>query len=183
MRLSASQFERIVKADVSTATNARAAIVPAGCRVSAERRATARVSLGRRIQLRVGTGRWQTVVVRDVSETGLSVLADTEFAAGDLFTVRFQTGPGRHLTIASKVCWSEPGGYERAGHLIGASFERVIEQQAYVLQGAPAAAGNPPAEAEAPVPADRRRRFGFGSAAAAVLEGGRALLRRGSVAG
>jgi hypothetical protein len=191
MRLSASQFERILKADVAAASNGRPAVVPVGCRVSSERRAVARVSLGRRIQMRVGgadnNGRWQTVVVRDVSETGLSLLTDAEFAAEDLLVVRFQTGPGQHLCLEAKVCWSEPGGYERAGHLVGAAFERVIERQAFVLQGS-STGGTRPEQAEQafdlkPAPDERRKRFGLGITAVALLEAGRSLLGRRSAAG
>jgi hypothetical protein len=136
MKLSTVQFERIIKeAHGGGHSNVRPALVPAGCRVAAERRTSPRVSLGRRVQMRVGAdGRWQTAVVRDVCETGLSVLTDFKLASGDLFVVRFQTGPGQHLCVESRVCWSEAGGYGRVGYLAGAAFERLIEHQAYVVQ-------------------------------------------------
>jgi hypothetical protein len=136
MKLSTTQFERIIKeAHGGGHGNVRPALVPAGCRVAQERRTSPRVSMGRRVQMRVGSdGRWQTAVVRDVCETGLSVLTDFKLAAGDLFVVRFQTGPGQHLCVESRVCWSEAGGYGHVGYLAGAVFERLIEHQAYVVQ-------------------------------------------------
>ena len=185
MQLSTVQFERIVRAAGGDGSANRTAVVPAGARVAAERRAVARVSLGRRVQMQVSEAgadqRWQTALVRDVCETGLSVLTDAKLLPGDLFVVRLQTGPSQHLCVESRVCWAEAGGYGHVGYLVGAAFVRVIEHQAFVVQ----ATGGRDVGSDAMVelkPARRARQrkgmFGVTGAFVAVFDAARSICGR-----
>jgi hypothetical protein len=131
MQMSQELFERFVGSHDSDRV-APSAVLPVGCRRAPERRVAVRMQFGKRAQIRrdrgKAAGKWETVMVRDVSQSGLGLLSDDAMSNGETFVVRLPQRDGTlcRIRCAAKRC--EAGGFGGVAFLVGATFEQIIEQ-------------------------------------------------------
>jgi hypothetical protein len=112
--------------------------------VADEKRVQSRVPLSRRALLT----RWIkgqaaiaiAVMVREISVTGISVLASEQLKSREVFTIALPRREGEPVTVRCEVVRCEPGGTGRQMFVIGAAFVSNVST--------PPIAGLTPADAE-----------------------------------
>jgi hypothetical protein len=134
MLLSTQLFDRIVgNSGSSEASDQRkATVLPAGCRRAVERRSARRLAFGHRSQICRDSGKkagvWDTVMLQDISQQGIGCISEDGIDTGSTFVLKLVDKDNQTIRIRCKVCRCERGGFGNTAHLIGATFEHVIEQ-------------------------------------------------------
>jgi hypothetical protein len=134
MELTLELFERLVGTAAPTieASDAGGPVLPAGCRQVTERRTSARLALGKRARIRTlrgnQAGLWQTVMVQDVSLSGIGLLCDEPMAADDVFLLHLPDIRDQIVQIRCTVKRCESGGFGGVSFVVGAGYEQVIAE-------------------------------------------------------
>jgi PilZ domain len=137
MELTPEQFERIAGVPVPPSPAQKAAdkndaVLPVGARRVSDLRAAARIGLGKRAKIRTMRGEqagiWQTVIVQDISVTGVGILGDESMEAGDQFILHLQDTQDQTVPLKCNVCRCEPGGFGGVSFMIGAQFGSADEE-------------------------------------------------------
>ena len=92
----------------------------------AERRLSPRIPLHRRVRIvrlsQFGKGRPKPIVLRELSRTGVGLLANEEIRANDEFTLHIQIGRSGEETLCCRVVRCEPAPGDARLFLVGALF-------------------------------------------------------------
>jgi hypothetical protein len=134
MLLSNQMFDRIVGLSGPDDPDGqrKATVLPAGCRRAAERRSTTRLAFGHRSQICCDNGpkagRWETVMLQDISSQGIGCLCQEPRETGTTFVIKLTDKEGETIRIRCRVRRCERGGFGNTAFMVGATFEQVIQQ-------------------------------------------------------
>ena len=130
MLLSMQMFDRI--AGLSQGVARDNTVLPVGCRRAPERRQASRIAYGYRTQICRDSGPkagvWDTVMLRDISVSGVGYLCHEPMNRGDTFVLKLLDKEGQTIRIRCSVSRCEAGGFGNAAFLLGACFEQVVQQ-------------------------------------------------------
>ena len=130
-------------------------ILPAGCRRAGERRQVVRQTFGRRGQIARDAGkqagRWQTVMVQDVSTNGVGIVSDEAIPVGQTLVLKLKDAAEQPLRVRCIVRRCEAGGYGGAAYLVGAEYQQILQESPLTVREDepehPAVNGSTPDEA------------------------------------
>ncbi len=132
MVLPTQMLERITGTHEPLHQTTKAAVLPVGCRRRVERRQSPRIAFGKRSQISRDkgpfAGKWETVLLKEISQGGIGLLTQTPFSVGDTFIMKLPQSDGAEMRIRCATRRCEAGGFGGVSFLVGASFEQVIEE-------------------------------------------------------